>query len=404
VALNSDTNEQVVAAVAADGSFSLDVPTDANYVLTYVNADATGEAMLVSTFGSGELDTLATNPDSVNVALGSVDVSAAEASSTLSESSLLAAIGMSSDAAATFGAVDDVCLRYSNPDIDNDGQLDALADQRFTLDFHNRFNLLKADNSGLAMKDIKNAFPSDDVQLTFTGSGIIPWFEDSAYAEAVADYSWSFTSDAELNDTCTNVAGSTLTAGTECQLSLSGGNQSVQGKPSIELKAAVPGTYVLKAGGKTFTWTNVAVSDFSGGEGFIALFVRADVSADDKLTGMSWRWRRRTGGVFVPATAEELRLLVAGGGGYISLKVDGAGSGKELGVTVPLKPEGSIAFADAVIGEAGSDGGINLPQTGLTEAELRAGVAWSRVLENPGISYDDKLGMRFFFGFTGSND
>lgn len=401
VARNTDDNGAVVAEVGENGAFSLDVPTDASYVLTYVNADASGADMLVSTFGSGELDTLATTESSENVTLGNVDVSAEQATTALSEGDLLDAIGLSEAAAATVGAQDDVCLRYTNPDIDGDGQLDALANQRFILDFHNRFNVTQ-NGGAMAMKDIKNAFPPDDAGLEFTGSGIIPWFEDSAYAEPVTNYSWTFTSDAALNDTCANVAGSTLTAGTECQLSLTGGAQSVQGRPSIELKAAVPGTYVLKAGGKTFTWTNVAVSDFSGGEGFIALFIRADVSDADKLTGISWRWRRKVSGAWVPATPEELRLLVAGGGGFISLKVDGSNSGKGLGVKVPLETEGSIAFATATFAAPGQDGAVS-PE-GVTKEEVQTGLAWSRVLENPGISYDDKLGMRFFFGFTGPND
>lgn len=401
VATNADSNEQVVAEVDSEGNFSLDVPTDGNFVMTYIDANATGEDMLVSIFGSGELDTLATNGDSGDVALGDVDVTGEQATATLSEAALLAAIGISAEAASTLGAADDVCLRYSNPDINGDGQIDALQGQRFILDFHNRFNVLDADNNALSMQDLKNAFPPDDAALQFTGSGIVPWFDDDAYLEPVQDYTWTFSSAAELNDTCANVAGINLNANTACELSLANNNQTVSGIPSIELKAAVPGTYILNAGGRTFTWTQVAVSDFSGGEGFIALFIRADVDESDKLTGFSWRWRRRVDGAWTQASAEELRLLVAGSGGYISLKIDGDNS-KSLGVVIPLEPEGTVDFATAAIG--GDSGVVHLPNSNdITESVVRAGLDWSRVLSNPGISYDDKLGMRFFFSFNGSN-
>lgn len=407
IASNTDTNESHVASVGADGSFSLPVEAGENWVLTYIDSTKTGADMLVSTFSAGALDTLPPAVGSGNVELGTVDATGEKATSTLAESDLLTSIGMSTEAAATYGAIDDVSLRYSNPDIDADGKVDAENGQKFLLDFHNRFSFKKPGGGDYAMKDIKNAFPAADALLEFTGSGIIPWFEDSAFSEPVTDYKWSFSSDAQLNSTCAGIAGDALAAGTECELSLNGA-QSVPGKPSIELKAAVDGTYTLVAGGKTFTWTNVKVSDFSGAEGFVALYVKMDVSDADKLTGISYKWQRKTAEGWELATPEVLKLIVAGKGGYASLKVGGMNSGKELGITIPLESEGSIVFANAKYhvagtGEAPEDALVMLPE-GVTEAAVKAGLDWQSVLENPGISYDDKLGMRFFFGFNGSNN
>jgi hypothetical protein len=39
------------------------------------------------------------------------------------------------------------------------------------------------------------------------------------------------------------------------------------------------------------------------------------------------------------------------------------------------------------------------PTKPLDRTAVKAGVDWSHCLKNPGISYDDKLGMRFFFGY-----
>lgn len=412
VAAETEGNRVHVAEVHADGKFELPIEKDKNWVLTYADATKVGKDMLVSIFNSGALDTLATTGDSKDLNFGTVDTSAEKATSSLSDTDLLAGIGMTTDAAATYGALDDVSLRYVNPDIDADGKLDAANDQKFDLDFHNRFNLKKPAGQGggdLAMKDIKNAFPGDDTDLVFTGSGIIPWFKDELYASKPDAYSWTFDHDVVLNQPCdggTYNNGDTLPAGTKCNLTLSGGSQSVADHPSVELRAAVDGEYKLEAGGKTFTWTNVKVSDFSGGEGFIALFIRMDVSDADKLTGLSWKWRRKVSGAWVAATPEELKLIVSKQGGFVSLKVDGNSDAKSISARVPLSAsEGSLVFATAKLATAGAgdDGTADGYIQGLTADEVKAGIDWSRALQNPGISYDDKLGMRFFFGFNGQN-
>lgn len=400
IAMEPESNSFATAEVNEDGTFELYIDKELNWVVTFVDSTGTGSDMLVSRFGSGELDTIATNSETTDVDLGELDTTAEKAGGTIPQGDLLTSLAMSEEASVQYGAVDDVSLRYVNPDIDGDGQIDAVAGQKLTLDFHNRFNF-KKNGADLAMKDIKNAFPPENASLEFSGSGVMPWFEDSVYNEPVSAYTWKFSADVSLGTNggvlCDGyTSGQLLPANTACNMEIvAGASNNI---PSIELTAAVDGTYELTAGGKTFTWTNVKVSDFSAGTGFIALFVRMDVNNDNKLTGISYKWQRKNGdGTYSLATAEELKLLVSSGGGYVSLKVDGANSGKELGVKLPLEPEGAMTFADAEYGEA-----VHLPD-GVTEAEVKAGLAWSRVLENPGISYDDKLGMRFFFGFNGNN-
>lgn len=413
IAFDTDSNESHVVEVDADGKFTLPLEKEAAFVLTYVDTSKTGEEMLISTFGSGELNSIATSDAATNIDLGAVDVAAATASSATGAEALVTAMGLSAASAETWGKIDDSSLRYSNPDIDGDGKVDAANNQKFPLDFHNRFSVVTKDGGNMAMKDLKNAFPPDDADVKFEGSGIIPWFEDSVYSTPLDKYTWKFSTDVVLGNnggvSCDGMTGGdTLVANTECNMTATDGGPTGK-RPSIELSAAVAGKYTLVAGGKTFTWPNVKVSDFSGGKDFLALFIRMDVNESDKLTGVSYRWRiKNEDGTWRAATNEEIKLVISGGKGYISLKVDGMNSGKELGVSVPAESEGSIAFASAVYATSGggdsSDANVNLPESGLTEAEVKAGVDWTRVLENPGISYDDKLGMRFFMGFNGPNN
>jgi len=412
IAMDTDSSASHVAEVGADGKFSLPIEKDASFVLTYIDNTKSGEEMLVSTFGSGELNSIATTDTATNIDLGAIDVGTETATATMALEALVTAMGLSADSAATWGAIDDASLRFSNPDIDGDGKVDAASNQKFPLDFHNRFNVITKDGAAIAMSDLKNAFPPDDADVDFTGSGIYPWFEDSAYSTPLDKYEWKFSTDVVVTgEACEGMTvGDTLPADTACKL-IAKDSSGVGKRPGIGLAAAVTGKYTLTAGGKTFTWPNVKTSDFSGGKGFLALFIRMDVNPSDKLLGISYRWRiKQDDGTWRAATDEEIKLIVAGAKGYISLKVDGMNSGKELGVMVPSGSEGSIVFASAAFGKegtggsaGGSDPSVMLPESGLTEAEVKAGLDWSRVLQNPGISYDDKLGMRFFMSFNGPN-
>lgn len=408
VAVNPANAETVMTEVAEDGTFSLPVATESNWVLTYVDANQSGSEMVVGTFSAGELDSIATSEESENIELGSVEIGETAQSET-AEADILAAMGLSEAAAETYGAVDDISLRYSNPDVNNDGEIDAVGELKFPLDFHNRFNMRNANGDELSIAAIKNQFLPADSQVHFTGSGIIPWLEEDAYSQTVGAYTWKFSSDVVMGSNGGGVcdglqAGDTLPAGTACAMDLANGGQTVAGYPSIELAAAVDGDYTVEAGGGTFTWTNIKAADFSVGEGFIALFLRLDVDDQERLTGVSYKWQKKSAeGTYVAATAEELSLLINSSGGYLSFKVDGNNSGKGLGAKIPLKPSGSLVFADEDIAVQGSgeENGKAVSVSGdLEPAEVKAGIDWSRITENPGISYDDKLGMRFFFGYN----
>jgi hypothetical protein len=416
IATDTDTNETTVVEIKDDSQITLPLEKEASYVLTFIDDTKSGADMLVSTFGSGELNSIPTTEASKNLDLGVVDVSGETAAAATSGEALMTAAGVSAEAAVTWGAIDDAALRVSNPDIDGDGKVDAASNQKFPLDFHNRFNVVNETGGAMAMKDLKNAFPPENADVQFLGSGIIPWFEDSVYTTPLDKYEWTFSVDSVLGGSggivCEGMAGGdTLPANTVCKMTASDGASGGK-KPSIELAQAVEGTYKLVAGGKTFTWPKVKVSDFTGGKGFLALFIRMDVSTENKLTGVSHKWMiKKADGTWRLAAKEEVELIVSGGRGYISLKVDGMNSGKELGVMVPSDSEGSVVFANAVFSGSGGGGGggnenanVMLPSSGVTEADVKAGIEWTRVLENPGISYDDKLGMRFFMGFTGPNN
>jgi len=408
VAVNTQTGATAVAEVSDDGTFELDLDKQQPWVLNYVDDSKTGADMIVSTFASDTLDTLNAGADSASLDMGEVDVSAVKAAMSTAADDFLASINMSASAAATVGAIDDVSLRYSNPDIDNNGTIDALEGKSYLIDFHNRFNAKTANGTLLGITDLKNTFYPDDVVFFYTGTGIFPQIPRSDLNDtAPSTYSWKFSVDMPTagngGNLCSGLgANATIAAGTSCELTYSN-NVGADGDKyftfNLETANLKAGDYTLAVGGKTYQWTNVAVSDFSAGEGFLALFIRMDVDTNNKLTGVSYQWKKKTASGFALATSEEVKLIVKSGdegfGGYISLKYQGDESKGGLGVQVSVKaPEGSVVFADSL---AADDGAVNVNGSVLTKDMVKAGVDFADFTTNPGVSYDDKLGMRFFF-------
>lgn len=407
IAVDTESGKVAYAEVKTDGTFELGIGKEHPWVISYVDDSKSGSDMIVSSFASDSLDTLSPGKDTTKVELGAVDVSAAKATMGLSATDLLTSIGMSAGAAATMGSLDDVSLRYSNPDIDNNGKIDVVEGKFYGIDFHNRFTAHNGTGGQYSIQDMKNAFYPDDTKFTYTGTGIFPQIpKDDFGGTDPTSYEWSFSVDMPVAGNggaiCAGkVSGDTLAAGTACSLTKqdnvgSDGNALTFGMETANLAA---GDYTLKAGGKTFFWKNVAVSDFSAGEGFLTLFIRIDVdTGSDKVTGISYKWQKKgADNTYSLATAEEIKLIVksseSGSSGYVSLKYQGDEAKGSLGISVPMTPSGSVTFADL----KADDNSVYVNGTVLTRDMVKAGIPFSDLTSNPGISYDDKLGMRFFF-------
>lgn len=110
-----------------EASSEPNAPKEASpWVLAYIDSSKIGDAMLISRFASNTLDTLSPKVgDSGNLNLGSISTNDSKATTSVNYIDILDSIKMSPETAETFGAIDDVSLRYINPDINNDGKLDA---------------------------------------------------------------------------------------------------------------------------------------------------------------------------------------------------------------------------------------------------------------------------------------
>jgi hypothetical protein len=92
------------------------------------------------------------------------------------------------------------------------------------------------------------------------------------------------------------------------------------------------------------------------------------------IAAVEYEWRRQVDGGWRLATAEELALLAAEGGGYLSLRLGSEVDGEGVGVVIPVaQPAGTL------------------------DAPRLRGV-WTSDVCHLGLSVDDKLGMRHFAG------
>jgi hypothetical protein len=379
-----------LATVAADGSFTLAIEIGRPYVLVFVDATAVGPDMVVAVFRARTLDTLSPQL-SGHLALGdvTVDPTTQTAESGVAYDDLLAQLGLSAASAEYLGAIDDLSLRYANPDIDGDGVIDLEQGRRYALDFHVRANLRIGSSQGrnVTVDDLTDHFLADsgpDVAtpvFNLTSAYVLyPASLDST--DYVAQGAPATAPQHGGAFTAMQADGSTPSAMTSFS-SLGygdtrgwGPDYNYEAAPGLELPGSggSPATlsYTLGAIGRTLTFTNIVTrTRASLTDGTLAIFLRL-VTENQHYTRIDYQWRKRASATaWVPATADEIALTISGDGGYVSVHRAPSWH-NEFGATIPPQPSGSIP--------------------------------WSWTATGPGdlcglaVSYDDKLGLRHFLG------
>lgn len=398
---SSQDLHRTLAPVGSDGSFSIDLDPGHPSVLVFLDSTRVGSDMICGIFRASELDTLApADPGSTD--LGMVTMTGGHATAGISYADLLAGLHLSSSAADLLGASDDVCLRYVNPDIDGDGLIDLQQpDHNFMLDFHVQFAMRSADPSsslGATIADIAGGFLPDDTTILYGGVGIYATYSD-AFAGYDPTMSWvSFGSASTYNAGGGGPGGPTTVAagahipGTDLTYMGMAGSQSHSEGISAAAGHDLPqGTYQFGIPGHMLTFTNVRThtdAELTAAADFIMPFVHlvtaAGCTGDCPVASVDFKWMRRSATGWIPATLEELTLIVNPQGGYVSVVKDFDNGDKHIGLSIPTTVQtGSVAWSTA-----------NL--SGLTADEAAA----TKVSEvcHFGLSYDDKLGMRMFSG------
>jgi hypothetical protein len=382
--------------VGSDGSFALDIDTAHPWILVFVDSTRIGADMIAGVLGAGTLDTL------TPIAAGGVDLGAVtvdesgQASAGLAYGDLLAALGLDPAAAEFLGAIDDVCLRYVNPDLDGDGELDVLQpDRRFLLDFHVQRAMIE-DGESATLADLVGRFLDPATTTSqFGGTGVYVSVPSTFWNGTTAEAALTFSGDVYYQ---TLEGAGSAPAGTPVSGAALMGNDFGDMR-SVGLYAApgydLPqGTYEAALGEETITFTSVATltdAELSTAEGTLLPFARftpVELGCTEAcaIASLDVEWRKRTSDAWVLATADELALTVSDGAAFASLRVGTDGATETIGIALPVtEPTSSVPWLAANVFLAGID---EATFASLTTDELC----------HFGLSYDDKLGMRHFAG------
>ena len=252
---------------------------------------------------------------------------------------MIAALGLDPSAAEYLGSVDDLSLRYANPDIDGDGMIDLVEGHQFGIDFHVRSNMRRGSAAGA------NFTVADMTDQFFPDSGAdvaTPVFNlTSAYAMyPTAMDATSYIDSSQPPQLLENGAAYTVTLadGTTpaANTSFSGVGGAVAGPMSswgadYQLEGSdleLPGSggspatlaYTLGARGTTLTFTNVVTRTKASltADGTLSIFTRLNTTAG-MVASIDYIWMKRAAGAWVPATADEIALVIGSAGGYIGV-------------------------------------------------------------------------------------
>ena len=396
VSPSSQDAARVVAEVGADGTFDLQVDPSRPWVIVFIDASQVGDAMVLGVYKADVLDALPPAKDGGKVDLGNVTIVDGKATGDISYASLLAALGIDAGAADDIGALDDLCLRYVNPDIDGDGVLDV--DQNghnFGLDFHTHFSLRAGDHDA-TVADVVGDYLPDDTAITYGGAGIYVSFPAAFGSGGAAgvrfDDPVTVSTFGPGGGTTAFAAGTVLSGATLIENNF--GDMRSFGVYAAAGHDLPQGVYHFIVGGTTLTFSHVRThtdAELAAATHFIMPFIRfvprdAGCVSGCTIAAIDYTWRKREASGWVTASPADLALVVGDQGGYISIRRQFDDGSEQAGFVIPKdEASGSIPWA------ASSANLADLDAAGL------AAMTTDDVC-HLGLSYDDKLGMRFFGG------
>lgn len=132
--------ERVVAATQ-EGTFSVEVEPGRPWTLVFVDATRTGSTMVRGVLRSDTLETFLPQIAG-DIDLGEITIDGRDATMAGTSEDLDAALGISRRTMTTIGGLDDLALRYANPDVDGDGVIDVEQARNARLEIHAEYQIV----------------------------------------------------------------------------------------------------------------------------------------------------------------------------------------------------------------------------------------------------------------------
>jgi hypothetical protein len=157
IATNPETGDRIVVDMKSDGlgdgEFNVAVPAGSAWIVTFADITKTGAAMQVATLQAGGLDAFASKAGG-KLDFGTVNVTGGYAHGTLAWEDLTKATGY-------------LALRYSNPDVDGDGEMDALQNHDYRIELDGQFHLM-AGSRDITPVDLVSGYKAPSIRYLGT--------------------------------------------------------------------------------------------------------------------------------------------------------------------------------------------------------------------------------------------
>jgi hypothetical protein len=383
MAVSPVDGSKTVSAVAADGSFNLNVDVSKPWIIVFLDNTKVGTNMIIASYHSADLGlhSLPLMADSTSVSMGDVSIdptnkAASEQAGT--GGSVLSSIGLSPGDASYWSKVDDVCLRYINPDVDEDGMVDALQTNAFFIqEFHLRFTPM-VNSQPTNYTVLKNHFYDElDSHYTYmnAGTGIrlyVPaGFNPGITMSSVPILTLPDSSQISTPDIVTNGLNNNLVFDYE-----------FSDFTNSDRALHYDGTYVYDfSPAPKLTFIKIKTSSTVFDTNFIAISIRINTDSGDVITNVNFKWIIWDGGSWTSPTIDQLDMATV---------ASTSGSSGTRGNCMFHFTNGTSQFGFPVDQVSGSISQTLCNPDGRKFSEFD--------FNGPiGLSYDDKRGMRFFF-------
>lgn len=376
--------------IDANGKFSIDLTGLKPWLLYFYDKSRSGRNMFLGRIISSDWDAFTPGKSTGSADFGTltVDSSAETVSSSKSHTDILSSFSITSSLGSFMGRLDDAIRRYTNPDMDGDGEADCSSSKnKFLLDFHVRFDM-KINGTTATFTNIIDSFLPDTVTATYNSTGI--------YIAYPSSFSTTTSGSVKFQDTAvTTSEGGAIPKNTTTSYVTENSFSGYYGfGPNTTSSSELPtGTIVFTIGSKTLTYSDVqapSLSELTAPTGRVFPFIKfvkndSTCTSDCTIASLDYKWMKKTETGWTAADTSELEVLVAGDGANAGVRAYlDSNSSKVVSITIPkTSASGSITWKAS-----------NVSLTGLTEAQLNA--LKTSELCHLGLSYDDKIGMRYF--------
>jgi len=389
VSPESSSPLRIIESVASDGTFGLTVEPNRPYLIVFIDSSKTGADMVAGWFKSGDLMLVApysSQSGSLDLGVLTIDEESL-AISDVEDNEILSRMNISTETAALLAAHNHFVLRYTNPDIDEDGNIDS---QNFGMDIHHHLNL-KLDSAPLKLDDIKNEFPlASNIGMELLTSKAFVHYPESFDSTLCIDEESS-----EITEDCSVSAdpdeGTTYQASSHALLNLTGfkgfgtiydhtDDKQLPGSDNSPVKI------VFDFGEKSLSFSNVinpSKTTFESNPTLVPFLKITTIS--ERITEIGYQWNKMTEEGWTLASNEEVKLFVSDNGGRIEIKtntdIESNEVDKEVFFKIPTTASGNIAFfqVNALAGSTLTNYNIAIP--------FICGIS---------VYYDNKMGSRIY--------